>query len=331
MPHVTLRDIAKEVGMSTQTVSRVLNNKPGVSRETKHRILQVAERLAYSPNALARSLRVQKSGSVGVLISDIADSFFAPIVKGIENTARGMGYSIILCDTGEKYEWEKLAIRMMLEKRVDGLLIVPCQSEYGDILELKRKRIPFVLLGRHFDIVESDSVTTDDIGGAFSATDYLIKKGHGRILFINGPEHISSAVERLVGYKRALQEHAILFERSLVKTGALRMEDGYRIMKEVLSAKSHFTAVLAYCDFVTLGIFEALEEAGLRVPEDIAIVGYDDILTARFLRVPLTTVRIPKQELGNEAMKLLYRKMEGKIQGIQRIVLKTELVLRKSA
>ena len=331
MSHVTLKDIGKEVGVSATTVSRALNNKSDISYEVKQKIKEVAERLGYSPNALARSLKAKKTSSIGVLIADIADSFFAPIVKGIENTAREMGYSIILCDTGEEYEQEKLALQMMLEKRVDGLLITPSQTEYGDILELKRKKIPFVLVGRHFDLVESDYVIPDEIEGAFLATDYLIKKGHKKILFINGPNYISSAKERLVGYKRALQEHAILFDKSLVKEGALKMEDGYRIMKEILSAGTKFTAVFAYCDFVVLGIMQALEEGKLKIPGDIAIVGYDDVAFARFLQVPLTTVHIPKYELGKEAMKLLKKKIEGEIQETQSVVLETKLVIRKSA
>jgi len=331
MSHVTLKDIGKEVGVSATTVSRALNNKSDISYEVKQKIKEVAERLGYSPNALARSLKAKKTSSIGVLIADIADSFFAPIVKGIENTAREMGYSIILCDTGEEYEQEKLALQMMLEKRVDGLLITPSQTEYGDILELKRKKIPFVLVGRHFDLVESDYVIPDEIEGAFLATDYLIKKGHKKILFINGPNYISSAKERLVGYKRALQEHAILFDKSLVKEGALKMEDGYRIMKEILSAGTKFTAVFAYCDFVVLGIMQALEEGKLKIPEDIAIVGYDDVAFARFLQVPLTTVHIPKYELGKEAMKLLKKKIEGEIQEPQSVILETKLVIRKSA
>ena len=331
MFHVTLKDIGKEVGVSATTVSRALNNKPDISYQVKQKIKEVAQRLGYSPNALARSLKAKKTSSIGVLIADIADPFFAPIVKGIENTARQMGYSIILCDTGGEYEQEKLALQVMLEKRVDGLLITPSQTEYGDILELKRKKIPFVLVGRHFDLVESDYVITDDIKGAFSATDYLIKKDHKKILFINGPTYISSAKERLVGYKRALQEHAILFDKSLVKEGALKMEDGYRITKEILSSGTKFTAVFAYCDFVTLGVMQALEETELKVPEDIAIVGYDDVAFAPFLQVPLTTVRIPKYELGKEAMKLLRKKIEGKIQELQSVILETKLVIRKSA
>lgn len=331
MSHVTLKDIGKEVGVSATTVSRALNNKPDISYQVKQKIKEVAERLGYSPNALARSLKAKKTSSIGVLIADIADPFFAPIVKGIENTARQTGYSIILCDTGEEYEQEKLALQMMLEKRVDGLLITPCQTEYGDILELKRKKVPFVLLGRHFDLIESDYVITDEIQGAFSATDYLIKKGHKKILFINGPNYISSAKERLVGYKRALQEHAVLFDKSLVKEGALKMEDGYRIMKETLSTGTKFTAVFAYCDFVVLGIMQALEEAKLKIPEDIAIVGYDDVAFACFLQVPLTTVHIPKYELGKEAMKLLKKKIDEEIQEPQAVILETKLVIRKSA
>lgn len=333
MPHVTLKDIAKQAGVSTTTVSRALNNKDDISSPTKEKILRIVKQMGYTPNAVARGLKIKRTETIGAVIADISDPFFAPIVKGIEKAARKEGYHLILCDTDEDYPTEKEALKTLIEKRVDGLLITPAQTEYQDIVELKRKKLPFVLLGRHFDfeLLETDYVATDDVKGAFSVTTYLIKKGHKRILFINGPMYISSAKERLAGYKRGLLEAGVEIDVSLIKEGGIKMEDGYRIMKEELKKSFEFTAVFAYSDFVALGVMKALKEANLEIPRDVAVAGYDDIDIASFLEVPLTTVRIPKYELGVEGFKLLRKKMTGEISSPKKVILPTELVVRKSA
>jgi len=333
MPHITLRDIAKQAGVSTTTVSRALNNKDDINPSTKKRILKIVKQMGYTPNALARGLKIKKTGTIGVVIADISDPFFAPIVKGIEKIARKEGYHLILCDTDEDYQIEREALRTLIEKRVDGFLITPAQTNFEDIIELKKRRLPFVLLGRHFnfELLETDYVATDDIKGAFWATSYLIKKGHRRILFINGPSYISSAKERLAGYKRALLEAGVEINESLIREGGIKMEDGYRIMKEELERGFCFTAVFAYSDFVALGVMKALKEAHLKIPRDVAVVGYDDVDVDSFLEVPLTTVRIPKYQLGMEGFKLLKKKMTGENDFPQRVILPTELVIRKSA
>ncbi len=331
MSYVTLQDIAKKAGLSKTTISRALNDKPDVSPETKDRILRIAKDLGYTPNLLAKSLRSRKSKTMGIIIADISNPFFASVAKVVEDAARKKGYSIILCNTDEEYEEEQEAIQTLLEKRVDGILIAPVQTKDQNIVELKRRKIPFVLLGRHFDILEADYVITDDIQGAFSATKYLIKKGHKKILFVNGPLHISSAKERLAGYKRAFLENGIRYEDKLVRSGAVRMEDGYRIMKEILDNKDNITAVFAYSDLVAFGAMKALREANLKIPEQIAVVGYDDIEFASSLEIPLTTVCIPKRQLGKEAVRVLDDKIKERSKGTQRITLKTELIIRKSA
>lgn len=333
MPHITLKDVAREAEVSITTVSRALNGKDAISSPTRERILKIAKNLGYTPNAVARGLKTQETRIVGIAITDISDPFFAPIVKGIEKTARKEGYHLILCDTDEDYETEKEALQTLLERRVDGLLVTPAQTKYEDIVELKKRGIPLVLLGRHFNfqLLETDYIATDDVQGAFSATMHLIRKGHRRILFINGPDYVSSAKERFAGYKRAFLEAGVKIDESLIKEGGTKMEDGYRIMEEELKKAPDFTAVFAYSDFVALGVIKALNKNHLRVPQDMAVVGYDDIEIAAFLEVPLTTVRIPKYELGAEGFKLLKRKMADNTASVQKVILPTELVVRKSA
>jgi len=332
MPHIGLKDIAEKVGVSITTVSRALNNKEDIHPQTKKKILEIAENMGYMPNAVARSLKLKETKTVGVVITDISDPFFAPIVRGIEKTAQQEGYNVILCDTDENYQVEEKALKTLMERRVDGFLIIPAQSDFQDIVELKRRRLPFVLLARHFnfELLDTHYVSTDDIEGAFSATAYLIKKEHRRILFINGPDYISSAKERLAGYKRAFLEAGVKVDESLIRKGAIKMEDGYRIMKEELKKSFRFTAVFAYSDFVALGVMRAIKETHLKIPDDIAVMGYDDIIVAPFLEIPLTTVRIPKYELGVEGFRLLKKIMVEKIGFPQKVILRTELVVRES-
>lgn len=331
MSHITLDDVARISGFSKSTVARVLRNEANVKPRTKKKIEEAAQRLGYTPNIVARSLRSKKTTTIGIVIADICNPFFPGIVRGIEDAARKKGYSVILCNTDEKYEREKEAIDTLVQKRVDGLLIAPTQKKFDDILELKRRKIPFVLIGRHFDPLETDHVISDDIKGAFMATDYLIKKGHKRILFVVGPSYISSIRERITGYKEALVANNVKFDVALLQEGGFRIEDGYRAMKKAILSGLEFTAVFAYSDFVAFGVIRALKEKGYRIPDRIAVVGYDNIDLGFSAELPLTTVNIPKYKLGAEAMKLLHRKIEEKIDTPQKVILDTKLIVRQSA
>ena len=332
MNHVTMRDVAREAGVSVNTVSRALSGKPDVSPETRARVLKIAERLGYRPNRLARGLRSNKTGTIGVIVTDIANPFFGALVKGVERAARQHDYSIILQDTDEDYEREKEAIQVMLAERVDGLLITPVQTKTETIEELKEAGLPFVLLGRYFDGLETDYVVTDDVQGGYLATEHLIKLGHKRIAMINGPLHISSAKERFQGYKKALDHYGIELDESMVSTGAITMDDGYRISKSLLSRTNRPTAIFTYSDFVAFGVMRAVREVGLRIPEDVAVVGYDDVGFSSCLEVPLTTVRIPKEKLGSKAMESLISKMsnERELAGFQKVKLPVKLVIRET-
>ncbi len=193
---ITIKDIAKTAKVSANTVSKALNNKPGVNKETRDRIMRIAKELGYFPNVLARNLRLSQTKTIGVIISDNSNPFFAYMVKGIQDVARETGYHIILCNTGENPGFEQEAIDLLLELRVAGLLITPTQKKIDCILKLKRLRVPFVLLARHFEETTTYYVTTDNVTGAYIATQHLIARGHQRIVFINGPYQNSAAKER---------------------------------------------------------------------------------------------------------------------------------------
>ena len=331
MERTTIKEVAREAGVSINTVSRALNGKPDVSPETRRQVLAVAERLNYMPNKLARGLRSNKTGIIGVIVADIANPFFSAVVKGMGKAAKELGYSIILQDTGENYKNEEEAIQIMISEQVDGLLITPVQTEKRSIHMLQESGIPFVLVARYFDDVDTDYVVADDVQGGYLATAHLIEKGHEKIAFINGPAYNSSAIERFQGYKKALEEHNIGLNESLIRNGALTMEDGYTYGKALLMDHDpQPTALFTFSDFVALGAMKAVHELGLRIPDDIAIVGYDDIDFAFCLESPLTTIRFPKREIGEEVVSILAKKMNG--DGCHsRLKMPVELVVRQSS
>ena len=331
MNHVTMRDVAREAGVSVNTVSRALAGKPDVSPETRARVLKVAERLGYRPNRLARGLRSNKTFTIGVIVTDIANPFFAELVKGVEEAARQNGYSIILEDTSEDPEKEARAIQVMLSERVDGLLLTPVQSKKEGVEKVLKSKVPLVLMGRYFSDLETPYVVSDDVRGAILATEHLIDLGHRNIAHVAGPLHISSAQDRLSGYKQALREHGIPAREEVILTGAVTLRDGYEAGKELLKLKTLPTAVFAYSDLVAIGLMQALMEEGVKIPEDISLVGYDDIEFSAYTKVPLTTVRIPKRALGQKAVRMLLVSLrDGGLPDKCGKKLQVELIIRSS-
>ena len=327
-----MEDIADEVGVSINTVSRALNDKPDVNDQTKREILQKAEDLNYQPNRFAKGLRKSKTSTIGVIVADILNPFFAGVLKGVEKTARRENYSIIVQDTSENYENEMSAIQTMLGEQVDGLLITPVQTERDSIKHLQKSGLPFVLLGRFFEELETNYVVTDDVKGAYKVIEHLIGRGHEIISMINGPSHISSSKERFLGFKKSMKKHNLEVFDSLIFNDVFTMDQGYNTAKEIIKTSPKPTAVFCYSDFVALGVLKATRDLGLTVPEDLAVVGYDDIFFSDSLDVPLTTVKIPKKELGMRSFKLLNELINnGSSQTIEEIKLETKLKIRKSA
>lgn len=332
MDRVTMEDIAERADVSINTVSRALNDKPDINEQTKEEILRIADKLNYQPNRLAQGLRSSETSTLGVIVADIQNPFFSALLKGVEKAAREEGYSIIVQDTDENYENEQSAVQTILAEQVDGLLITPVQTNNQTMIELEQSDLPFVLLGRHFDNLDTHYVVTDDVQGAKTATDHLIERGHKRIAIINGPTHISSSRERLEGYQSAMVEHDLSIRESLVLKGNVTMEDGYETGKKIISASPSPTAVLCYSDFVAMGVIKAARGAGWKIPGDLAVVGYDDVLFSTCLEVPLTTVRIPKKKLGKRAFQVLKGLIDGRegSADIHQEKLDTELVIRES-
>jgi len=328
--YVTIKDIAKLAGVSVNTVSRALNNKPDVSEETKKRIIDIANELGYVKNFTASSLKQKESRIVGVVLADSSNPFYAEVLKGIEAAARKYGYQIILCNTEREYKIEEEMIKILIGRRVDGLIIGPVQTRNDDIKMLKNMNFPTVILGRHFEDIEIDEIYNNEIKGGYLATKHLIARGRKRIIMLNGFLEKSPARMRLEGYRKALEDSNIPFDENMVFIGDIDFLDGYRRINDIINKGVNFDAIFCYNDIMALGVIKALQEKRYKIPRDVSIVGYDDILYSELVNPPLTTIKIKKYELGFEAFRLLVNRLRGRRKKVKKVVLDVELVIRKS-
>lgn len=331
----TMDDIARICGVSITTVSRALKNKGEISKETKERILRTAEQLNYTANIPARILAGGKGNIIGLLVADNANPYYAKLIRGIEDTAKSHGYSVILYNTDETLELELRGHQMLIENRVDGLLITSIISGRGPLINFTSQNIPYVLLNRYIEGFESDWVRSDNRLGAYLITSHLCDKGHQRIAHITGSESISSVQEREEGYRTALQEHQIQFDPALIYRCDLKLEGGYCCAKKILESTGQKpTAIFAYSDLLAVGVLKALNEKSICVPDDLALAGYDNIEFSPFLEPPLTTVDQFAYEIGKTGTEILIEKInieEGNDWKIRQQIIKPEIVIRESS
>lgn len=330
MKYLTLKMVAEKAGVSVNTASRAINNKPDINEKTKKRILEIAQELGYIRNSAAVALRTKKTRTIGVVIADNRNPFYAEVLNGMEIAAREKNYHIILANTQRDYKKEEEAINLLLAKRVDGLLITPVQDRDDDIKKLIEANIPFVVVGRDFKNIEVDAVYNDEVKGGFLATDYLIKKGHKKIALVNGFLYKSPARSRLEGYKKALNKYRIPLDDLLISAGDINMENGYERTRQMMEKNLDFTAIFAYNDMMAFGVMQAIKEKGLKIPQDIALVGYDDISFSSLISPTLTTIKLKKQELGVESVKLLFSRINGERKKIKKVMLDVELIIRET-
>lgn len=324
---VTIKDIAEEAGVSINTVSRALNNKPDVNQETKKKVLEIARRLGYIRNSDAVSFRKGATRTIGVVFEDSSNPFYAEVFKGIEVSARKYGYQVILMNTERDYINEIQAVDTLLQKRVDGIIISPTQFDSKDIEQLAKLNYPFVILGVHFEGDDLDEVYSNDFKGGYLATKHLLERGRRKILMLNGYMYKSVAQMRYRGHLEALREHGL--QPHLM----VEIEEGYEsAFNKIMELKdADFDAVFCFNDVFAIATLKALRLIGKRVPEDVAVVGYDDISYAEFVQPPLTTIRIDKFLEGIVAFEMLYEKVLGLRTEPKRVVLDVELVVRESA
>lgn len=330
----TLKDIAQYTGYSITTISLVLNNKPNkISKEARTKILDAAKELNYHPNQIAVGLVKRRTETIGLIVSDVSNIFFAELAKGVEDECRKKGWNLVLCNTNDKHERDLSYIQMLADKGVDGILF--CMSRDStkkkaeeSIRLLKKLKMPFVMIDRHIDGAQNCSIVVDHVQGGYDATNYLLKMGHKKIGCITGPSELEDSVERLKGYKKALNENDILFEKKLICEGQYNRESGAQEVKHLLEQGA--TAIFAFNDMTAYGVYHQLKYMGLKVPDDISLIGYDDIFFSELLDIPLTTVRQPIYDMGIESVKQLIYEIESGNTLNKRIVFQPKLIVRNS-
>jgi LacI family transcriptional regulator len=329
-PRITVRQVAALAHVSTATVSRALAGDGGVSQQLRRRVLEAAARLNYRPNRAARNLRIQRSFTIGVVIPDIQNFFFTGIVRGIEDVLQTGGYTYLLGNSDGQPDRERLYIETLRDEGAAGLIIVPSERDAIPYRQLQKQGVPLVLLDRGVPSLAVDQVAVTNEEGVRIAVDHLIAKGHRRIGFVGGPPDIDVARMRLAGYRAALDAAGVTFDVEYVRTGQFQQIGGYAATLDLLSLPLPPTALFLANNLMTLGAFQALHERGLRIPDDVAVIGFDDMPWSTSLQPPLTAVAQPTFELGATAAQLLLARLHDPTRPFRRVVLDTPLIIRGS-
>lgn len=328
---VTLRDIADATGFTVNTVSRALRGTQDISAATRRLIQEQARRAGYIPNALAASLRSGRSRTVSVIIPDISDPLFAILVRDMEARLKARDFDLFVQNTDEDDELERRAIRAAMGKKIDGIILCPCQKEMGNVALIRDNGVPLVLLGRRFPRGSFSYVVADDVRGGFLATRHLLQRGHTRIAFLNGPSYISSARERLAGYRAALRQHGIPFRGELVREVRIAAGECAKALQGMLRRGPGFTAIFCFSDLMAWEAISFLQEKGRSIPSDIAVVGFDDIQSRLSYPYPLTSVGYGKGRMAEAAVDSLLEAVERPAAAPPvRLVVGVELAVRGS-
>ena len=335
METVTIKHIAKALNLSTSTVSRALRGSYEINIETKRLVMEYAEKVHYSPNPIALSLKENKSRAIGVIVPEIANHFFSQAINGIEAVAYSRGYHVVIFQSHESYEREVINVQHIIARKVDGLLIsLSGQTiDVAHLLEIQRKGLPLVLFDRVSDKIEAHKVTADNFDVAFKATQHLILSGRKRIAHITSPSLLSITKERLAGYQAALEKHDINYDESLVKYCGFGAEEAKKLVDNLIKTQNP-DAIFTTSDRLALDCFSAIKDRNISMPDDIAFIGFTNLKVAHLFDPPLSTVVQPAFEIGQAAAELLLDSIERKPQNIEQfrtIKIPTELVVRKSS
>ena len=328
----TIRDVAREAGVSIATISRLFNGSARVSDDTSRRVREVAERMGYWPNGAARSLITKRTHALGVLLPDLYGDFFSEVIRGIDLTARREGFHLVV-SSSHADAGELLAALQTMRGRIDGLIAMAPDLESPSAFEQSARQFPIVLINPGFDSAACASVATDNLSGARDVVRHLARLGHREIAFIAGPETNRDAAQRLQGYRSALRELGLHASPGLEARGTFTESSGDAAARDLFARVPRPTAVFAANDSMAVGAMNALRTLGLRVPEDVAVAGFDDIAIASYISPRLTTVRVEASHLGERAAELLMeavrRRSESPVAAHE--VLPTSLVVRESS
>ncbi len=327
---VKLKDIAAQTGFSINTVSRALRDDYRISGATRSLIKSAADEMGYICNVVAGSMRSNKSNIIGVVSADPANPFYAEVIQGIERRARRLGYNILLINTEEQAENERAAIRLLLGRQVDGLIIAPVFDDKENFAFYQSLSTPFIFVGRYIKGLKSHSILHGDIEGQAMAFEYLLRRGHKKILYIAGPKNISNTIDRLEGLKLAYQRDGMQIDESYIFESSGHMEDGYALVCQALNRGLSFTAVVCFNDLLAFGALKALQEKSLSVPTDVEVIGFDNLAMSQFMQPRLTTVEIPKNRLGQKAVEELVNHIDDTKYPYNTVNMKPRLIHRET-
>lgn len=338
MKKVSLADVAKSLGVSKTLVSLVLNGKgdeKGINKDTQQRVRDKVKELNYKPNQFARGLRVGKSNTIGLVVADISNSFYAKMCRSIEDHCTEHGYNLMICSSDENPEKESELIGMLIDRQVDGLIISTTQKNNSDIKLLKKNDFPFVLIDRNVESIDTNYVVVDNVEGAKQVVNHLLKLGNERIGHLTiTPAHISTIKERVEGYKQALRDNNISVNNKLIREVSFDnlKADVEKQLKELLAPPHKVTSLFVANNNIAVACLECLNEMGLRIPQDIALVSFDDIEAFNLCYPPITAIAQPIEEMGKNAVNIILSalKEENPPKKSKQLSLKTDLIIRKS-
>jgi LacI family transcriptional regulator len=312
MAAATMKDVAERAGVSTTTVSHVINQTRFVSEENRSKVQEAMKALGYQPNAIAKSLRQKSTNTIGLMISDIANPFFTSLIRGVEDVANAAGFNLILCNTDEKPEKEYTYLDVLQQKQVDGVIVAPTGENLDYFEALVDNGFPMVFIDRRLEGIACPAVLADNENGSYEAVSHLIGLGHRRIGIVVGLLGVTSTTERLRGYQKALAEHGLPFDKELVLPGKSKVESGREAALQLLALTARPSAIFATNNQMTIGVMRALHEQGVRCPDDMAVVGFDDFEWASAFRPLLTTVAQPVYDMGRVAAETLIERIRNK-------------------
>ena len=327
----TIKDVARLAGVSTTTVSHVINKTRFVAETTQEKVKKAVEELNYAPSAVARSLKCNTTRTIGMLVTQSSNPFFAEVVDGVESYCYRQGYTLILCNTGGIYVKQRDYIRMLAEKRVDGILVM-CSDLTEDLREMldAHSSIPKVIMDWGPESSQADKIIDNSEEGGYLATKYLLDNGHTDIACLTGHEEKVACIERVIGYKRALREYDIEFKQERILVGNFECDTAVLAADKILAMENRPTAVFCFNDLMALGVISRLQENGVRVPDDISIIGYDNIELSGYFSPPLTTVHQPKRRVGKTAFEILLQRIKDKEHDKRIFEMHPEIVERSS-
>jgi Transcriptional regulators len=330
MMRPTIYDIARLAGVSTATVSKVFNQTGNISEKTRRRILEISKELNYQPNVLASALNGKKTFSLGLLIPDMVNPFFAELARHVEDRAQELGFNLIICNTDNDMKKEIKYIQLLRQKSVDGIIVATGVRNDEFLKELIDQRVPIALVAREMSVLSTSTVLVDDFAGGYNATRHLIELGHRRIAVIAESMSVSSSKERVRGYRHALEEAELRYDEELVLTSDFSIESGRVTALAILQRPSRPTAIFACNDLLAIGALQAAKELGIRVPDDLSVVGFDNTILASITDPPMTTVAQPIRAMGHQVVDLIVAEINEESTVKQRVVLLPELIIRQS-